>query len=364
MDRLAIIFLVSLLLSSLSVAIKAVAANPTVVKVDPSLIEYYEDATNQQFTVAIKVVDVTNLYGFDIKFRWNTTFLDYVSHSVRVPRDTYPDGLLWNPIIQIMNEVNTTAGTYWIAYTSRWPAPSFNGSGTVFTMTFMVKHHPVQPEPTANIELELYSTDLSDNGANPIPHTKEDGAVILYAISARHDLAVSNVKPWKTIVGQGYICKINVTAINEGDSPENFTLTLYANTTIIVTLANITLASQNSAILTFTWNTTSLVKGNYTISANITQVPGETDLSDNTSVNGVVFVGVPCDITGPPPGAPDGISNMRDIGYIASKFGTTPSSPNWDPNADVTGPTPRTPDNMVNMRDIGEACANFGNTDP
>jgi len=70
----------------------------------------------------------------------------------------------------------------------------------------------------------------------------------------------------------------------------------------------------------------------------------------------------PCDISGPTPGVSDNIVNMRDIGYFAARFLTTPSSPNWDPRADVTGPVPGLPDGIVNMRDIGEACRNFMNT--
>jgi len=158
------------------------AQGATVVKVDPPLIEYNTNATGQQFTIAVKIADVTNLYGFDIKLGWNTTFLEHVSHSVRVPKDTYPDGVLWNPIIPpIEDEVNASAGTYWVAYASRWPAPSFNGSGTAFTITFKVKYHPAQY--TANITLELYSTDLAFPDASPIPHTRENGAVILYALA-------------------------------------------------------------------------------------------------------------------------------------------------------------------------------------
>ena len=65
------------------------------------------------------------------------------------------------------------------------------------------------------------------------------------------------------------------------------------------------------------------------------------------------------DVTGPTTGVPDGIVNMRDIGYFASKFMTTPSSPNWDPRCDVTGPIPGVPDGIVNMRDIGRAVSDF-----
>jgi hypothetical protein len=177
------IALVSMLFLSLAVAIKPVAGGATVVKVDPSLIEYYEDATGQQFTVAIKIVDVTNLYGFDIKFRWNTTFLDYVNDTVHVPRNaTYPDGVLYSPIMFSSVQVNATTGTYWIAYSSKWPAPSFNGSGTVFNMTLRIKQQPVQPQPDAHISLELYSTDLAARGGAPIPHTRQNGTVILHAL--------------------------------------------------------------------------------------------------------------------------------------------------------------------------------------
>ncbi|MEM3616535.1 MAG: LamG domain-containing protein [Candidatus Bathyarchaeia archaeon] len=126
----------------------------------------------------------------------------------------------------------------------------------------------------------------------------------------------------------------------------------------------VTLESGASTTLTFTWNTTGFAKGNYTLWVYAWPVQGETDTADNTLYDGTVYVGVPCDITGPIEGVPDGICNMRDIGYICRRFGTTPSSPNWDPNADVTGPTPKTPDNIVNMRDVGEACRNFGQQDP
>jgi hypothetical protein len=153
-----------------------------VIKVEPSLIEYHENAVDKQFTVAVKIINVTNLYGFDLRFRWNTTVLEYVGHSVHIPRNTYTDGVLYDPTLPIANSVNQTTGTYWISYASMHPAWSFNGTGTVFTMTFKVKYHPKQPEPTINVTLELYATELADNSANPIPHTREQGMVTLYQI--------------------------------------------------------------------------------------------------------------------------------------------------------------------------------------
>jgi hypothetical protein len=325
-----------LIFLSLVVTIDPVSSGATVVKVDPPLVEYHTNATGQQFTVAVKIEDVTNLYGFDIKFRWNTTFLDYVSHSVRVPKDTYPDGVLWNPIIPVMNEVNTTAGTYWIAYTSRYPAPSFNGTGAVFTMTFRVKYHPVQY--TANIELELYSTDLAASDASSIPHTTQHGTVILHALTAGHDVAVVDIQRWKTVVGQGYSMRINVTVSNQGDFTETFNVTVYANTTAIQT-ETLTLTSQSFTTLTFKWNTTGFAYGNYIISAYAWPVPGETDTADNTFVNGAVKVAIVGDING------GGQVNILDAILLGNAFDSAPGEPAWSPNADLNG------DGYVNILD-------------
>jgi hypothetical protein len=179
--KLVTFIIILTLLLILNIKIDTTIAQVTGVIVDPSLIEFHTNATGQQFTIAVKIVNVVNLYGFDIQFKWDTKYLEYVNRSVRVPKDDYPDGVLWKPILPIKDEVNTTGGTYWIAIASTWPAPTFNGSGTVFTTTFKVKYHPAQT--TANITLELYSTDLAAYGGNPIPHYRQNGIVILYALS-------------------------------------------------------------------------------------------------------------------------------------------------------------------------------------
>ena len=195
--------------------------------------------------------------------------------------------------------------------------------------------------------------DTTDNTGHA-----DDNVTILYP---GHDVSVTVVSPLKTLVGQGYSMYVAVTVKNYGIFAETFNTTVYANTTII-TMQTTTLSSGKSYNFTFEWNTTGFIRGNYTISAYATPVTNETNTEDNTLIGGTVQVGVPCDVTGLFDGVPDGVTNMRDIGYITSKYGTKPGSSNWDPDADVTGPTRRLPDGSVNMRDIGEACANFGAT--
>jgi len=348
-----------MLFLSLAVVIKPVAGGATVVKVDPPLIEYYEDATGQQFTVAIKIVDVTNLYGFDIKFRWNTTFLDYVSDSVHVPKNITPDGVLYSPLIFSFVQVNATTGTYWVAYSSRYPAPSFNGSGTVFNMTLRIKQQPVQPQPDAHITLELYSTDLADKGGGSIPHSTQHGTVILYALSVSHDIAITNVKPLKTVVGQTFSCKINVTVQNQGQSTETFNVTAYADLSLPIgneitigkqTVVNL-LVGETRALI-YLWNTTSRARGNYTISAYATPVQSETDTADNTFVDGWLVVTVSGDLTG------DYRVNYKDLGILAVAYGSDPTKSSWNPQADIND------DGKVNYKDLGILAVNYGKYQP
>jgi hypothetical protein len=44
-----------------------------------------------------------------------------------------------------------------------------------------------------------------------------------------HDVAITNIVPSKTVVGQGYSLNISVTAANKGDYTENFNVTAYAS---------------------------------------------------------------------------------------------------------------------------------------
>ena len=68
---------------------------------------------------------------------------------------------------------------------------------------------------------------------------------------------------------------------------------------------------------------------------------------------------LPGDITGSTLGVPDGKVDIRDISYVAKQFGTSTSSPNWNPIADLTGPN-GVPDGRVDIRDISYVARRFG----
>jgi parallel beta-helix repeat protein len=174
---------------------------------------------------------------------------------------------------------------------------------------------------------------------------------------SEHNIALSKIVLSKTVVGQGYSLKINVTAASQGDYEETF-VTVYANTTTISQI-KVTLTSGNSKTITFTWNTSGFAKGNYTIWAYATPVKGETYTADNTFIGGWVIVSIVGDVTGPK-GWPDGrVDMISDIRAIVKVFGVVYPNPRYNPNCDING------DGKIDMiNDILAAAKNFGKTDP
>jgi ABC-type transport system substrate-binding protein len=166
-----------------------------------------------------------------------------------------------------------------------------------------------------------------------------------------YEIAASAVAASKTVVGQDYPTSVAIAVENQGNFTETFNVTLYANTTIVET-TEVTLTSGNSTTLDFTWNTSGFAFGNYSISAYVTPVEGETLAEDNTFVDGVVTVVLAGDLND------DGIVDYRDINRVARMFGKTPGSPQWDPNSDIIE------DGIIDYRDINVPSRNYGKTRP
>jgi len=163
-----------------------------------------------------------------------------------------------------------------------------------------------------------------------------------------HDIGITNITTSKTVVGQGYSLHINITMFNYGNNTENFNVTVYANTTIIYVFENVTLTSRNSTTITFTWNTTDWIKGNYTISANATAVPGETDFSDNNFTGGWVFVTIQGDVDG------DRDVDIYDVVKITGIYGSKRGDPQFNPNSDLDD------DGEIKIYDVVRCTSHYG----
>lgn len=167
------------------------------------------------------------------------------------------------------------------------------------------------------------------------------------ALETVHDVTVKSVSVQKTVVGEGYSADIYVNVTNEGDTPETFNTTIYANSTIIQT-KGITLDQGTSATLTFTWNTATYSMGYYTLSVCSSIVPYETNTGDNNITGGTVIVTIQGDVDG------DFSVNIFDIVKITFIYGAELGDPLFKSNSDIDG------DGVITIFDVTLCTSHYG----
>jgi hypothetical protein len=148
-----------------------------------------------------------------------------------------------------------------------------------------------------------------------------------------HDVAVISARASssKTVVCQTYNCSLKVIVSNQGDFTEAFNVTAYANTTVIGTQTVNNILNRTSMVLSFTWNTGGLAYGNWTLSAYVWPVPGETNTANNNYTGGWIVVTIPGDLNG------DFKVSLSDLVLLANAYGSKPGDAKWNPNADING---------------------------
>jgi len=107
-----------------------------------------------------------------------------------------------------------------------------------------------------------------------------------------HDVAVTSVAASPAEVTVGENVTITVSVKNKGNFSETFDVSAYYGNTLISSKTGITLANGTDTTLTFTWDTTDVSEGTYTIKAQVPPVVGEREANkaDNTYVDGTVTV--------------------------------------------------------------------------
>jgi hypothetical protein len=201
---------------------------------------------------------------------------------------------------------DNTAPASWSCSTWVWTVPSLSMryDTLVFSPASAVEGYTTNSQLT---NVPYFQTKVGDgittfwhsgpsgapSGISSDVNVDSSGHYYWYMYDGIIDVAITHVTPSQTVVFQGYSANISVTAINQGDIPETFNVTVFANTTVISTPINIILAGGKSTIVTFTWNTTGFNVGNYTISAVADVVENETDTADNSYIDGIVTVRSP-----------------------------------------------------------------------
>jgi len=250
----------------------------------------------------------------------------YVSSGNRILHNNFFD----NPVqANLVNSVNTTwddgypsGGNYWNDYVG---VDNYHG--------------PHQNE-----------TGSDGIGDTPyvIDENNQDNYPLMKPYYGSDDIGITSMTPTKTVVREGSNLSISVKIVSYGMNIATFNITAYVNTTVIATFTNVTLTSRNSTTITFAWNTNSFAKGNYTITANATQVPVEIDTTDNTCTDVTVLVTILGDVNG------DKEVDGKDIALCAKAFGTRIGQAGYIPNADIND------DGKIDGKDIAIAAKNFG----
>ena len=88
----------------------------------------------------------------------------------------------------------------------------------------------------------------------------------------------------------------------------------------------------------------------YTIVAEASVLPGESDVADNTYVYGKVKVKLTGDVNG------DGKVDVTDLSIVSFAYGSFEGDPDYTPEADLNK------DGVVDMRDLAKVARNLGNT--
>ena len=149
---------------------------------------------------------------------------------------------------------------------------------TYRTVGFLWDTTGVAPGPyviTANASVVEDETDTADNTYVYIPES---------------DLSVTNVTASPSIVVVNDTVSIDVTIRNEGNVSETFNASAYYGETLVETKTGVYLLAGETITLPFAWDTTGVGFGTYTIKAEASPVPGETDTADNVKEDGQVTV--------------------------------------------------------------------------
>jgi hypothetical protein len=242
------------------------------------------------------------------------------------------------------------------------PVPHPPHGPIVHNNATLVSHdmYPVINDPCPGGPLSILGYPGSIVSPDPSWRWQIEAAVITspYEIAENHDIAVTDITtckdgcdPMRTVYNDTTM-HVNVTVVNNGDLPESFIVTAKADGNVIGTQNVVNLPPTGSTVLSFLWNTSGYAIGNYTLSAVAGPVPGETNIADNTLVDGIVKVTIIGDING------DDKVDMKDIGRAARAFGTDFGDSDYDPNADLND------DHKIDMKDIGTAARHFGDTYP
>ena len=109
-------------------------AVPVVVRMAPAFVQAPEGGTTD---VAVEVVDVEALYGFDVTVSFDPQVVEVVDADPSLPGVQVTQGLFLDPGFAVVNEADNTGGTVHFVMTQLNPSEAKNGTGTLIVIKLL-----------------------------------------------------------------------------------------------------------------------------------------------------------------------------------------------------------------------------------
>ncbi len=147
-------------------AVKSQSSTVAIMSVVPQASTARADDT---LVINITISNVQNLYGVDVSLSWNPAVLQIKNAESRLGIS-----VLYNPVNTVEQAVSQETGEYHLVAHSQSPADSFNGSGTIATLTFNVTR---SGHSDLTLQSELANHPLPEEVAEAIDHEDISGSV-------------------------------------------------------------------------------------------------------------------------------------------------------------------------------------------
>jgi hypothetical protein len=126
----------------------------------------------ETITVNITISNVQNLYAIDLTLQWNNAVLQILQNQSLIGDEA--NGVLYSPTVTVTDAASQETGKYTLIATSQNPANSFNGSGTIATLTFNVTSIG---HSALTLQSELADHPLPEQTSESINHNIVNGSV-------------------------------------------------------------------------------------------------------------------------------------------------------------------------------------------
>ncbi|MCB0199698.1 MAG: hypothetical protein KDI03_06450 [Anaerolineae bacterium] len=147
------------------------AQDSVVVRVNPASFNLPVGGTSD---VAVEIVDVEGLYGFDIQLSFDPSIVEVVDADPNKPGDQVSLGRMLDSGMSVRDSADNSAGTIHYAMTQLNPSEAKNGTGNLIVIKLRAK-------TAGNSDLTITSLDLARRDASAIPASPESGAVTVAA---------------------------------------------------------------------------------------------------------------------------------------------------------------------------------------